>query len=216
MDRHHDEPENIELNLDEYEVTRPEFLAQTREPSFIFNDGKISVNTACVRRLPDVEYVQLLINRKKQKLAVRVSREEDIFSIPWAKTKDGKRFPRQITGRMFFMKVCDMMGWNPLHRHKILGKLCKANGEFIFAFNLKAVSTYERTIAEDGKRKTSRIPLLPAEWKDQFGIPYEEHKKALQINMFDGFALFSLGEKQQSEAGDQQSDGNDPNSRQPT
>ena len=41
MNTPHDEPENIQLDLDEYEVTRPEFLAQTREPSFIFNDGKI-------------------------------------------------------------------------------------------------------------------------------------------------------------------------------
>ena len=88
--------------------------------------------------------------------------------------------------------------------------------EFIFAFDLKAVSTYERTITAEGKRKTSRTPVLPAEWKDQFGIPYEEHKKALQINMFDGFALFSLGEKQQSEASDQQGDGDNPNSGQPT
>ena len=47
--------------------------------------------------------------------------------------------------------------------------------EFIFAFDLKAVSTYERTITAEGKRKTSRTPVLPAEWKDQFGIPYEEH-----------------------------------------
>ena len=50
------------------------------------------------------------------------------------------------------------------------------------------------------------MPVLPAEWKDQFGIPYEEHKKALQINMFDGFALFSLGEKQQDGSDDPQSD----------
>ena len=31
-------------------------------------------------------------------------------------------------------------------------------------------------------------------------------KKALQINMFDGFALFSLGEKPQNGTDDQQSD----------
>ena len=209
MDRHHDEPENIELNLDEYEVTRPEFLAQTREPSFIFNDGKISVNTACVRRLPDVEYVQLLINRKKQKLAVRVSREEDIFSIPWAKTKDGKRFPRQITGRMFFMKVCDMMEWNPEYRYKIVGKLVKANDELLFLFDLKSRQIFDRTVGEDGKRKASRKPVFPEEWKNQFGIPFSEHKKALQISLFDGYTVFSVKDKKNDEAeGRETDDGN--------
>ena len=191
-----DSIENVDLDLNEFEVTRSEFFADIREPAFVFNDGKIGVNTACVRRLPDVEYVQILINRKKQKLALRACEEEDLFSIPWGKTKNGKRFPRAVTGRLFFMMVCDMMGWNPDYRYKILGRLRRANGEQLFAFDLKSFETYERTVSdENGKRKTSRIPVFPLEWKDQFGIPFEEQHQALQINLFDGFTLFSLKDK---------------------
>ena len=190
-----DEPEDILLDLDEFEVTRSEFFAHTREPSFIFNDGKVGVNTACVRRLPDVEYVQFLINRNKRKLAIRACREEDIFSIKWGKTKNGKRFPRPITGRMFFMKVCDMMGWNPQYKYKVLGKLVRANDELIFLFDLTSQETFERSIDEEGKRKSSRTPVFPVEWKNQFGIPFSEHKRALQINMFEGYTVFSLADK---------------------
>ena len=70
--------------------------------------------------------------------------------------------------------------------------------------DLKSSETYERSVAdEDGKRKTSRIPVFPLEWKDQFGIPFEEQHQALQINMFDGFTLFSLkdaGKKKSEES----------------
>ena len=187
--------EEINLDLSDFEVARSEFFADIREPAFVFNNGKVGVNTACVRRLPDVEYVQILINRKKKKLALRACMEEDLFSIPWGKTRDGKRTPRQITGRMFFMKVCDMMDWNPQHRYRILGKLVRANGELIFLFDLTAAKTFERTLTEDGKRKCSRTPVMPAEWKNQFGIPFAEHKKALQVNMFDGYTVFSLKEE---------------------
>ena len=197
MDERHDEPEKIQLDLNEFEVARPEFFAHTREPSFIFNDGKVGVNTACVRRLPEVDYVQLLINRQKQKLAVRVCQEEDLFSILWAKTKDGKRLPRQITGKMFFMKVCDMMDWNPDYRYKIVGKLVKANGELLFLFDLNSREVFQRTIGDDGKRKASRSPVFPEEWKNQFGIPFSEHKKALQVNMLDGYTVFSLADKKE-------------------
>ena len=195
MDTMNEAPERVSLDLNEFEVARSEFFAHTREPSFVFNDGKVGVNSACVRRLPDVDFVQLLINRSKRKLAVRVCREEDIFSIPWAKEKDGKRFPRLITGRMFFMKVCDMMGWNPAYRYKIVGKLVRANEELLFLFDLNSTETFERNTGEDGKRKSSRTPVFPAEWKNQFGIPFSEHKKALQINMFDGYTVFSVKEK---------------------
>ena len=41
MEPNRDEPiENVQLDLDEFEVTRSEFLAHLREPSFIFNDGE--------------------------------------------------------------------------------------------------------------------------------------------------------------------------------
>lgn len=44
--------------------------------------------------------------------------------------------------------------------------------------------------AEEVKRK-NRIPFYPKEWKDSFGLPVEEHKKALEINILDGYAEFS-------------------------
>ena len=194
LDRHLDGIEEVNLDLNEFEVARSEFFADTREPAFVFNDGKVGVNTACVRRLPDVEYVQILINREKKKLAIRACHEEDLFSIAWGKTKNGKRVPRLITGRMFFMKVCDLMDWNPLHRYRVLGKLVRARGELIFLFDLNARKTFERSVSGDGKRKCSRTPVFPSEWKNQFGIPFAEHKKALQVNMFDGYTVFSLKE----------------------
>ncbi len=189
-----------EIDLKGFQVVRREFFAHTREPSIVFSDGKISVNTACVRRLPEVEYVQILINREKQMLAIKPCDEMDLFAFLWGNTKNGKRFPRAVSGRLFFMKVCDMMGWNPAYRYKILGRLCRANGDNLFVFDLKSSETYERS-GEDanGKRKTSRVPVFPLEWKDQFGIPFEEQHQALQVNMFDGFTLFSLKESAKKE-----------------
>lgn len=190
----HDEQEQVDLTG--FQVVRREFFAHMREPSIIFNDGKVGVNAACVRRLPDVEYVQFLIHREKKLLVIKPCDELDLYSFQWGNTKDGKRFPRQVTGRLFYMKICDLMGWIPQYRYKILGKLRQANGEYIFVFDLQSTETYERSITEQGKRKNSRIPVFPASWKDQFGIPFEEHQKALQVNMFDGYALFSLSDKE--------------------
>ena len=49
----------------------------------------------------------------------------------------------------------------------------------------------ERSV-EEIKRK-NRIPFYPKEWKDSFGLPVEEHRKALDINMLDGYAEFTTG-----------------------
>ena len=56
-----------EIDLSEYEIVRPEFFAHIKEPALTVNVDKIGVNTACVRLMPDVEYVQILVNRKEKK-----------------------------------------------------------------------------------------------------------------------------------------------------
>ena len=49
----------------------------------------------------------------------------------------------------------------------------------------------ERSVEE--KKRKNRIPYYPKEWKDSFGLPVEEHRKALEINMLDGYAEFTTG-----------------------
>ena len=87
------------------------------------------------------------------------------------------------------------MGWNPNYRYKILGKLIRANGEYLFVFDLTSTEVYQRIIKEGVKPKTSRTPVFPAEWQDQFGVPYEEHKRSLQINIFDNYAVYGIKDK---------------------
>lgn len=53
-------------------------------------------------------------------------------------------------------------------------------------------STDNERLAEEIKRK-NRIPFYPKEWKDSFGLPVEEHRKALEVNMLDGYAEFTTG-----------------------
>lgn len=53
-------------------------------------------------------------------------------------------------------------------------------------------NTANERSAEEIKRK-NRIPFYPKEWKDSFGLPVEEHRKALEINMLDGYAEFTTG-----------------------
>ena len=94
------------------------------------------------------------------------------------------------------MKLFDMMDWNPNYRYKILGKLIRANGEYLFVFDLMSTEVYQRITKEGAKPKMSRTPVFPAEWQDQFGIPYEEHRKSLQINIFDNYAVYGIKDKE--------------------
>lgn len=49
----------------------------------------------------------------------------------------------------------------------------------------------QEEIAAKVARKLNRIPFYPKDWKDSFGLSVEEHKKALEINLTDGYIEFS-------------------------
>ena len=182
-----------DFNFDGYQVVRGEFFAHIYEPSITFNNYKVGVNTACIKKLPEYDYVQILVNPEDKKLAVRPCNEDEKDSFRWCSgTK--KRTPKQITCRMFFAKVISLMNWNPDYRYKLLGKLVRSGNELLFIFDLNSPEIFERTIKENGKVKTSRKPLFHESWQTQFGLPVSEHKKAMQINFFDDYAVFGLQE----------------------
>ena len=179
------------FNYEGYEVVRGEFFVHTHEPAITFNNQSISVNMACLKRLPDVEYVQMLVNQKEQKLAVRPSRGDEKDAFIWHTHGEEKK-PKHITCRIFFAKVMDLMDWNPDYRHKLLGKLVCGNGKSLLVFDLTAPNIYRRISKKDGKTESARTPTFPREWRTQFGLPVEEHSKRPHIRKFEGYTVFSI------------------------
>lgn len=202
---YHKDDEKEEINdphfYDGYECSQDVYFAQRNEPTFTFNDGRVGVNTCCVRQLSFAEYVQILVNRQKKMLVIRPCDEYDIFPFRWCNEKNGKRYPRNVVGRLFHLKICDLMGWNPQDRYKVFGMFKKVNSEEIILFNLYSIYAFPRYKTKDGKIKTSKIGFMQEKWKDTFGIPFTDREKAMQISLFDGFTQISLFTNEEQEFG---------------
>ena len=176
-----------------YQVVRGEFFAHTYEPSFTFNKYKVSINKACIKKLPNIDFVQILVNPDEKKLIVRPCSEEEKDSFRWC-TTNGKRQPKQIKCNIFFAKVFKLMEWNPDYRYKLLGKLIRSNEQILFVFDLTTPEIFIKTKNADGKDIFSRKPLYPEEWNHQFGIPYAQHQVNMQVNIIDGYAIFGISD----------------------
>lgn len=172
-----------------YQVVRGEFFSHLSEPALSFSFNKIYVNQACLRKLPGVDYVQILVNTDEKKLVIRPAEEDEKDAFLWI---NRKRKPKQITCRVFYAKIISLLGWNSDYRYKLLGKLIRSGEERLLVFDLTATEIFVRLVKEDGKYKSSRRPVFPAEWENQFGLPVEEHRKQLQINIFNGYTVFGI------------------------
>ena len=192
---------NVEImqdtfNYTGYQVVRREFFSHIYDPSISFAQGKIYVNKAALNKLPEVTYVQILINPTEHKLIIHPCNENDKDSFAWNRTdKHGTIVPKQVTCRIFFGKLFDLMDWNQNYRYKLLGRLVITENEKLMVFDMTSTEVFERKTLENGKQKTSRIPVFPSNWKEQFGLSVEEHRKRMNVNIFDGYAVFGIKEK---------------------
>ena len=178
-----------EIDLSEYEIVRPEFFAHIKEPALTVNVDKIGVNTACVRLMPDVEYVQILVNRKEKKLLLKPCDEIEITGYRWGKTKEGKRYPTQRTGELFVLTICELMDWNPDYRYKVLGKMVQANGKSLIAFDLTSSECFPKVVNRDGKKISSR------QSSGKFGPTYSESRRSLEVKTFDNYTVITVNGK---------------------
>lgn len=136
--------------------------------------------------------VQALVNQEKKVLVLLPCEEGARDAVPWSIKGRGKPKPKQVTCKLFTYKLFTLMEWAPQHRYKIMGKIIHARDTYLIAFDLTAPEVYEKTVTDDSKTRVSRVPVFPAEWKDQFGLPYYEHKQTMQVNIFDGYAVYAI------------------------
>ena len=159
------------FSFEGHQVVPAEYFAHRYEPSVTFNRGKIALNTACLRRFPDTDYILIMVNPMDKQMIVKPITEDVKDSFVW-RTKSNK--PKQISCGIFFGMVVNLMNWNPNYRYKLLGKLINTSEGYIFLFNL---SSYE---------------FFPEEWKHRFGLSVEEHKKQLQAIVISDFTIYSI------------------------
>ena len=208
-----------DFSYEGYQVVRRELFAHLREPAVVIRRDSVTFNTACIAGLEDAVYIQILVNQDNKRMVVRKCEENDKDALRWCVAKPDKRKSRKMTNRIFSAMMYEMMGWNLDCRYKILGHKITFEDETIYVFDLMETEIFldikrkkakkdtesqsttenanniEETASSDTEeiKRKNRIPFYPKEWKDSFGLPVEEHRKALEVNMLDGYAEFTTG-----------------------
>ena len=198
-----------DFSYDGYQVVRRELFAHLREPAVVIRRDSVTFNTACIAGLEDAVYIQILVNQDNKRMVVRKCEENDKDALRWCIEKPDKRKSRKMSNKLFSAMMYDMMGWNEDETMYIFDLLeteifmdtkrkKKANPDSVEKKEKLVTSETDQTpeqnqeeIAAKVARKLNRIPFYPKDWKDSFGLSVEEHKKALETNLTDGYIEFS-------------------------
>lgn len=181
------------FSFDGYQVVRREFFSHRFDPTLTIKGNSITFNNACIARLDDVVYVQVLVNPAAEKLVIRPCDEGARDAIRWCNARNDKRKSREINCRLFTAKLYDLMGWETLYRYKLQGTTINYQGQQLFVFDLTSTEVYLPQMTEtdsSGKAKTVKARIVyPDNWKDSFGIPVHEHFQSSQVDLADGYGF---------------------------
>lgn len=181
------------FSFDGYQVVRREFFSHRFDPTLTIKGNSITFNNTCISRLDEVVYVQVLVNPTAEKLVIRPCSEGARDAIRWCVTRNDKRKSREITCKLFTAKLYDMMGWESLYRYKLQGTQISYQGEQLYVFDLTSTEIFLPQVKEidettgKPKRHAPRA-VYPADWRDSFGLPVQEHTASTQIDLMQGYS----------------------------
>ena len=194
-----------------YSVVRRELFAHRMDPAVTIRYNSVTFNNACINGLKDAVYIELMVNVESEKMVIRKCDEDTKDALRWCIPKKDVRKSRVMKNEIFSPMLYEKMGWNPKCRYKILGYKIKYQDILLYIFDLAETEIYldrkelAKVIGEDGTEtqrpltpeeiKMTKRPYYPEGWKESFGLPVEEHEKALDINYIDGFAVFRKGDQ---------------------
>lgn len=173
------------LDMRGYEVVRSQYFSTLRNPAMTIADGKLSFNTACLKKFENVEYVELLLNSVNRCIAVRPCDENNPNAIHWGRLREGRWCALPKSCRGLAKTLFDITDWDKDLKYRFRGDFIENDDQKVMLFQLdepemvkaedialppKGEETDSQGEAEE-KTKKQAIYILPPEWEDTFGRP---------------------------------------------
>ena len=106
------------FDLSGYEKADARLFVTRFSPTLTFKGNRIYFNKACMAKLDDVDYVEMLFEPKERLIAIRKSNKDQPFAFKW-KASDGRGIPRSCSG--FMLTLCELMKWNDCYQYRLSG-----------------------------------------------------------------------------------------------
>lgn len=181
------------FDLSGYEIVRAQFFSTRLNPAMTISEGRITFNTACLKKFEDVEYVEILFNSIERCIAVRPCDRDNINAVKWGTIRNGKWAVLPKSCRGFSEPLFELMDWNNECKYRFRGQYSKEDNEQILLFDLEEpevikheiiqedlpdtdTTEAEKNTVETSENKTKKIvrTLFPKQWQNHFGDSSED------------------------------------------
>ena len=145
---------SLQVDMSNFGEKSPKRGRRQAKPQFTVWGKQVYVNTDCVRLMPHVKYVQMLLDSQHKQLALRPLNAWKLGCLEWGRTVDDKRYPSPRSAELLGWKICELIGCKMEYRYQFPGELARALDEFLIVFQLDNPTAYSGTKQiEDGSER---------------------------------------------------------------
>ncbi len=124
------------LNLEGYQRVRVQSFSTRLNPAMTIKNGKITFNTACLRKFQNVEYVELLLNSVERTIAIRPCDESNPNAIKWGKLREGRWCTKTVSCRGLAKSLFDILSWEDNTSYRFRGQYIENEDQKVMLFEL--------------------------------------------------------------------------------
>lgn len=173
------------FDLSGYEKADARLFVTRFSPTLTFKGNRIYFNKACMSKLDDADYVEMLFEPEERLIAIRKSNKDQPFAFKW-RASDGRGISRSCSG--FMLTLCELMKWNDSYQYRLSGTKREKGNELIILFDLDAALPITKKIIDKGDiyDKVS-INLLDEYYAYHYGENIYEDAYSMRLYLLDYF-----------------------------
>lgn len=184
------------FDLSDFEKVDSQLFSTVSQPMCWFKYNQMYFNRACIDKMKNTQYIELLFEPTEKLLAIRSCNEYDDYAIKWGVEKNDKLSPITKTSSGISHVLFDCMEWNEDYRYKMIGVRRTKNNDSIVIFDLNNAEAIcrEELESENPGEVISKITSYYDEYlSDHFGNNFYDDIYTMRLYMMDILKKWNLG-----------------------
>ena len=186
------EAEKGDFDFSGYEIAQLDLMGTRGFPTVSLENGMLKFNTDCVRKMPEVQFVELLVHPEKCTIAIRPTVSENRHAVCWVVKRAGIPQPRPVPATAFSRVLFSLFGWDPDHKYRLYGTHYKNNDEEAMIFTTSSAvvlirkNRLEERVDQDSDfrplaQTRKRIGAVTGNLSHSFGKSFYEEQTATDL-----------------------------------
>ena len=197
-----------------FEIARSQFFDSIEKTCATFTLHTIKFNKTCLRKLENVQFVEMLVHPGEHLIAIRKATKDDRNAIRWARPNNkGNIISRVVMGSSFLKTMYALFGWEPDYCYRVQGVRRHKDMESVLLFDTKETEIFlpqemllnapadevdgllDKNMKPVVPNTRNSIRAYPSAWADTFGNNFYRHSQAKELAAIDNDGAWQISEK---------------------